>query len=78
MQIQEKKIVETPDAYIYKGIEIPKMKRGQLNIYNSTQIKGVGIETFLDMVCEKEAILPPDLGFSEAEWSEMEKLLVED
>jgi hypothetical protein len=78
MSTQEKTITETDNAFIINGIEIPKMKATRLNIYNSTQIKAVGIEAFLDLVCEKEPIAPPDLGFTEEEWDEMEKLLKED
>ncbi len=78
MQTQDKKITETSEAYLYKGVAIPKLKRGQLNIYNSSQIKAVGTETFLELICEKEPIQPPDLGFSDEEWNEMEELLKED
>lgn len=78
MPHSRKTITETENAFIINGIEIPKMKATRLNIYNSTQIKAVGIEAFLDLVSEKEPILPPDLGFTEEEWDEMEKLLKED
>lgn len=78
MPHSQKTITETENTFIINGIEIPKMKATRLNIYNSTQIKTVGIEVFLDLVCEKEPIAPPDLGFTEDEWDEMEKLLKED
>ena len=67
MPQQPKTIEETPREFIHNGITIPKLKRGQLNIYNSAQIKALGVETFLDLICEKEPIQPPDLGFTEAE-----------
>jgi len=74
----QKIITETPTEFKINEITIPKLKRGQLNIYDSTQIKAVGVETFLNLICEKEPIQPPDLGFTDAEWDEMEKLLKED
>lgn len=74
----QKTITGTPNEFKVNGITIPKLKRGQLNIYDSIQIKALGVETFLDLVCEKETIQPPDLGFTDAEWDEMEKLLKED
>lgn len=70
-----KTIIETFNEFKINGITISKLKRGQLNIYNSTQIKAVGVATYLDLVCEKEPIQPPDFGFTETEWDEMEKLM---
>ncbi|GAB2797105.1 hypothetical protein GCM10027275_48130 [Rhabdobacter roseus] len=70
-----KTIAETDNQLKINDISIPKLKRGQLNTYNSTQIKAVGVDAFLDLVCETEPIQPPDLGFTEAEWDEMETLL---
>lgn len=75
MAYHSKIVIETDSSFIINGIKIPKMKATRLNIYNSTQIKAVGIETFLDLVCEKEPIAPPDLGFTDKEWDEMEKHL---
>lgn len=68
-------VIETDSLLIINGIEIPTMKPDRLNIYDSTQIKAVGIDTFLDLVCEKAPISFPDFGFTEAEWDEMEKFL---
>ncbi|MCU0325371.1 MAG: hypothetical protein MUF45_08985 [Spirosomaceae bacterium] len=61
------------------NIPILPIQKGKLNIYSPEQIKRVGgIENFLDLVALKEPINIPDLGFTEEQWDEMEKLLRDD
>ena len=71
-------ITETPDAYIVNGLTVPKMKRGQLNVYDPALIKAIGAEVFFDLVAPKAPLPIPDLGFTEAEWDEMERQLRND
>ncbi|MEZ0539536.1 hypothetical protein [Fibrella arboris] len=66
-------ISETPDAFIVNGIAVPKMKRGQMNIYDPAIIKAIGPDLFFQLVGPKEALPIPDLGFSDAEWDNMEE-----
>lgn len=59
--------------------KIPPLQKGKLNIYSPEQVKQAGgIENFLNIVALKEPITIPDLGFSEEQWNEMEKLLRDD
>ncbi|MCA0232057.1 MAG: hypothetical protein LCH91_16420 [Bacteroidetes bacterium] len=78
MAIQTHKITETPDAFIVNGVRVPKMKKGQSNVYDPAIIKAVGSELFFDLVASKQPLPMPDLGFSEAEWKDMEKMLDND
>ena len=71
-------ISETPDAFIVNGIAVPKMKRGQMNAYDPAIIKAIGADLFLQLVAPKEPMPIPDLGFSDAEWDDMEKQLRSD
>ncbi len=71
-------ITETPDAFLVNGITIPKMKRGQMNMYDPALIKAIGADLFFQLVAPKEPIPIPDLGFSEAEWDDMENQLRND
>lgn len=70
-------ITETPDAFIVNGITVPKMKKGQQNIYNPAVIKAIGAELFFDLVAPQKPIPIPDLGFSDTEWDEMQKNLLD-
>jgi hypothetical protein len=72
MTVSTQQITETPDAFIVNGITIPKMKRGQLNQYDPAIIKAIGAELFFELVSPKKPIPIPDLGFSEAEWDDLE------
>lgn len=71
-------ISETPDAFIVNGIAVPKMKRGQMNAYDPAIIKAIGADLFFQLVAPKEPMPIPDLGFSDAEWDDMEKQLRSD
>jgi hypothetical protein len=78
MSVKTPKITETPDAFIVNGVKVPKMKKGQTNVYDPALIKAVGAELFFDLVAPKQPVRMPDLGFSEAEWKDMEKMLDND
>lgn len=65
-------ITETPDAFIVNGITVPKMKRGQLNQYDPAIIKAIGADLFFELVAPKQPVPIPNLGFSEAEWDDLE------
>jgi hypothetical protein len=55
---------------------IPLLKKGKLNIYSPEQIKAAGgMDSFLDIIANKEPISMPDFGFTENQWKEMEKYL---
>lgn len=71
-------ITETADAFIVKGITVPKMKRGQMNTYDPAIIKAVGADLFFKLVAPKDPVPIPDLGFSDAEWDDMENQLRHD
>jgi hypothetical protein len=59
-----------------KNLIVPLLKKGKLNIYSPNQINAAGgINSFLDLVANKEPISVPDFGFSENQWKEMEKHL---
>lgn len=75
MTTDQPSIIETPDAFIVKGITVPKMKRGQMNTYDPTIIKAIGADLFFQLVAPKEPIPIPDLGFSDSEWDDMENQL---
>ncbi|MBO0952858.1 hypothetical protein [Fibrella forsythiae] len=68
-------ISETPDAFIVNGITLHKMKRGQMNTYNPAIIKAIGADLFFQLVAPKDPLPIPDLGFSQAEWDDMEQQL---
>ncbi len=68
-------IIETPDAFIVNGITVRKMKQGQFNTYDPAVIKAIGAELFFDLVAPKTPLPIPDIGFTEAEWDEMEQQL---
>ena len=78
MTANQPSISETPDAFIVNGIAVPKMKRGQMNTYDPAIIKAVGAELFFQLVGPKESLPIPDLGFSDAEWDELENQLRND
>ena len=78
MSVKTPKITETPDAFIVNGVKVPKMKKGQTNVYDPALIKAVGAELFFDLVAPKQPVPMPDLGFSKEEWDEMEKMLETD
>jgi hypothetical protein len=78
MSVKTPKITETPDAFIVNGVKVPKMKKGQTNVYDPALIKAVGAELFFDLVAPKQPVPMLDLGFSEAEWKDMEKMLDND
>jgi hypothetical protein len=70
------KIQESVDAIIVNGIEIPRLKKGKLNIYNPKQINAVvGMESFLDLIGTDKPIEIPDFSFSEKELLEMKFFL---
>jgi hypothetical protein len=71
-------IIETPDSFIVNGIVVPKMKKGQSNSYDPAIIKAVGADLFYELVGPKEPLPIPDLGFTNAEWDEMERQLRDD
>jgi hypothetical protein len=72
-------IHESTDAITINGTEIPRMKKGKLNIYNSKQINAVGgMESFLDLIGSDKPIEIPAFDFSEKELLEMDKLMKED
>lgn len=71
-------ITETPDAFIVNGLTVPKMKRGQLNTYDPALIKAIGVDLFFQLIGPKEQTPIPDLGFSDAEWDDMEEQLRDD
>lgn len=75
MTTNQPSIIETPDAFIVNGITVPKMKRGQLNTYDPAIIKAIGTDLFFQLVAPKEPLLIPNLGFSDAEWDDMENQL---
>ena len=79
MLTQTLHIQESIDAIVVNGIEIPRMKKGKLNIYNSKQINALGgIETFLDLIGSDKPIEIPVFDFSEKELLEMDELMKED
>lgn len=79
MLAQTPHIQESIDAIVVNGIEIPRMKKGKLNIYNSKQINALGgIETFLDLIGSDKPIEIPAFDFSEKELLEMDELMKED
>ncbi|RCR70541.1 hypothetical protein DUE52_06220 [Larkinella punicea] len=78
MTPQQPTIIETPDAFIVNGILVAKMKRGQSNSYDPAIIKAVGADLFFELVGPKEPLPIPDLGFTDAEWDEMERQVRED
>lgn len=58
---------------------IPPIQKGKMNIYSPEQIRRAGgVENFLDLIALKEPIHIPDLGFTDDQWDEMEKLLRDD
>jgi hypothetical protein len=72
-------IQESIDTIIVNGTEIPRMKKGKLNIYNSKQINATGgMESFLDSIGSDKPIEIPQFNFSEKELFEMDKLMKED
>ena len=72
-------IQESIDTIVVNGTEIPRMKKGKLNIYNSKQISAIGgMESFLDSIGSDKAIEIPQFNFSEKELFEMDKLMKED
>jgi hypothetical protein len=72
-------IKEFTDTIVVDGIEIPRMKKGKLNIYNSKQINAVGgIESFLDIIGSDKPIEIPPFDFTEKEILEMDELMKED
>ena len=72
-------IQESVDAIIVNGTEIPRMKKGKLNIYNPKQINALGgIESFLDLIGSDKPIEIPAFDFSEKELLEMDELMKED
>ena len=68
-------ITETPNAFIVNGIVIPKMKKSQSNIYDPALIKAIGAALFFDLISPREPVQMPDLGFSDADWNEMEPVI---
>jgi hypothetical protein len=78
MSVKTPEITETPDAFIVNGIKVPKIKKGQTNMYDPALIKAVGAELFFDLVAPKQPVPMPDLGFSKEEWDDMEKMLETD
>lgn len=72
-------IQEFIDTIIVNGTEIPRMKKGKLNVYNSKQINAIGgMESFLDSIGSDKPIEIPQFNFSEKELFEMDKLMKED
>ena len=72
-------IQESTDTIVVNGTEIPRMKKGKLNIYNSKQINAIGgMESFLDSIGSDEPIEIPQFDFSEKELLEMDELMKED
>ncbi|GAB3780183.1 hypothetical protein GCM10028818_31880 [Spirosoma horti] len=65
-------ILETPDAFIVNGVTVPKMKWGQMNAYDPALIKAIGADLFFQLVAPKKPTPILDLGFSDAEWADME------
>ena len=79
MLTQTLHIQESIDAIVVNSTEIPRMKKGKLNIYNSTQINALGgIESFLDLISSDKPIEIPTFDFSEKELLEMDELMKED
>jgi hypothetical protein len=79
MQSSTLHIQESIDAIVVNGTEIPRMKKGRLNIYNSKQINAVGgIESFLDLIGSDKPIEIPQFDFSEKELLEMDELMREE
>jgi hypothetical protein len=69
-------IQESVDAIIVNGIEIPRLKKGKLNIYNPKQINAVGgMESFLDLIGSGKPIEIPNFNFTEEELFEMDELM---
>jgi hypothetical protein len=67
-------IQESVDAIIVSGIEIPRLKKGRLNIYNPKQINAVGgMESFLDLIGSDKPIEIPNFNFTEEELINMDK-----
>lgn len=72
-------IQESIDAIIVSGIEIPRLKKGKLNIYNPKQINAAGgMESFLDLIGSGEPIEIPNFDFSEEELKNIDKLMKEE
>ncbi|WP_077924405.1 hypothetical protein [Spirosoma sp. 209] len=65
-------VTETPDAFVVNGITVPKMKRGQMSVYDPALIKAIGTDLFFQLVSPKKPVPIPDLGFTDAEWDDME------
>ena len=79
MLTQTLHIQESTDAIVVNDTEIPRMKKGKLNIYNSKQINALGgIESFLDVIGSDKPIEIPSFDFSEKESLEMDELMKED
>ena len=54
---------------------IPVLQKGKMNSYRPEDIKRWGIEHFMDVVCAKEDIVIPSLGFTVEENERMEEIL---
>ncbi|MGA0560222.1 hypothetical protein ACO2Q8_26400 [Larkinella sp. VNQ87] len=78
MTPQQPTIIETPDAFIVNGIVVAKLKKGQSISYDPAVIKAIGADLFFDLVGPKQSLPIPDLGFTDAEWDDMERQIRED
>lgn len=61
-----------------KDDEIPPMKKGQLNIYNPSDIKRWGVERFLEATAVREPFLLEFPEFTEDENRRMDEILAEE
>lgn len=77
MAPQQPTIIETPDAFIVNGVQVAKLKKGHSTSYDPAIIKAIGADLFFELVAPKAPLPMPDLGFTDAEWDEMEKQLRE-
>ena len=57
---------------------IPLLQKGKMNSYRPEDIKRWGVEHFMDIVCAKEDIVIPVLGFTVEENGRMEEILKEE
>ena len=57
---------------------IPILQKGKTNSYRPEDIKRWGVNHFMDVVCAKEDILIPNLGFTDEENKRMDAILLEE
>ena len=57
---------------------IPKLQKGKPTSYRPEDIKRWGVSHFMDVVCAKEDIIIPNLGFTDEKNKRMDIILLEE